>query len=1257
MDEFESIFGRDEFSAPEVPAAPSPQVAQPAVPKKPHQALREKSVDDQLKELVSSIPDVPDEPVEEVRKEKGFIKSIWDGITSAFVQTSRNVTIAKRQFFGESIEDIPVKNEDTTFTENFTRDALLYGAPAVAGAKTGAVLGGLTGPLAPVAIPAGAVLGGIAGGFVGAFFDDPRSTNLADVVKKNDESIKGFLKGTPIEDLDVVVDAFAENLAKKEGDDLFTMRLKNATTDLYTGVLFTPLAWIGEFGVKSAARATQKVAAKAQAKAGAKQVTETQIKEAIEEVIPAAKPAAEGAEQAVKEQPSIIAAGAKQDEVYSDEFAMALENFEKSLDVHVPAQVKETVETAADGTRRVKVEVPPDVKPNIADETLVSRVSMTAKRFVEEYKEMRTLDKVSFKKAIKEARLGLSQEDRVKIAAGEIDTSMEGLAKTLAYMEEVAEDYLRVLDIPVNGDPAVVLAKQEATENLFQLAKIWTDVGTEQSRAFGFRRMLGQLALDQDTEAMRAIGSAGKFRAVRGLIERKGGEAAIGQSDALAIEALRIAADPTSSKIMFRGQEIRGSAEILADIRAILARPDSDFMLDRAGEVVAKSPYRKSVDILTAYISDNVLSAWSTANAISGGLTDMTLKSASNYMKAGLRAATMDRRAAKIAFIEANIFAGELISNFASSLKMGVDAFRMGKDSKNIKTVTGAINVGEELQRGVKALFGIEEQAKHGTVLNYIAPAYGLSIGLGRRMLVGWDVAATNMARMAVIRSKLAVKGLSEGVDPARIKEYVEGVISANRVPKDIMDQAELLGQQWAYAARPEMAVNKAIEQFTQDAPLFKVFNLFFRAKANSIERTLEYIPGAAFFLLPSQRAAFKAGGEALAEAAAKQATGGLLLGAGYMLYEMGYATPEPPRGLRNKDYWSPDLEKGVQGRDPNTITTPVGSFRLPMGSPMEKIIKLSGALHQLIQATDNDEAEAMVEAASMAVATILSDPSAYQTDLDFLFNLLNTDVTKENLATFTTNQLMKVVPLRSTAQKIGQLAGTDEFLRDLSPAAELGAIDYMIEHAQNRLLAIYDSRGFVAQRNIFGEKLTRPQGFMGISVFSGPGSDLDPTLEAMRTIEEYGINRPNQGFVNVDFRLPSRMMEVELFSTPGFGDTEPAVPRVQLPTKFYEKLLDYYAQGGGNGLTLRERLEIEVRSAVETLSQDSSPEMYNFVVGRIHGALNEADAFAREMLRRDPEFIEWKLERAKKIQDTRSKLPAIEIERFNQKINREIGL
>ena len=866
-DEFESIFGKDEFSEPEIPVpAPAPQPVQTTVtPKRPQKALQEKSVDDELRDLIGSIEPFEEGPTPEDVEEKGLFKSVWDGITGAVVQTSRNVTIAKRQLMGESIEDIPTKNEDVPLAENLTRDVLLYGTPAVAGAKVGAVLGGFGGPLAPVTIPAGAVLGGIAGGFAGAFFDDPRSTNLADVVKKNDESIKGYLKGTPIEDLDVVVDAFAENLAKKEGDDLFTMRLKNATTDLYTGVALTPLAWVGEFGVKSAARATQKAVTRAQAKAGAKEVTEKQITEAIQEVVPGVKAAAEGAEQ-VTEAPSIIAAGAKQDEVISDEFTVALESFEKSLDANVPAQVKETVEVAADGARTVKVEVPPTVQSNIADESVTSRIAMTAKRFVEEYKEMRTLDRESFKKAIKEARAGLTQEDRVKIVAGEVEPSMQGLAKTLAHMEEVAEDYLRVLDTPINGDPAVVLAKQEATENLFQLAKVWTDVGTDQARAFGFRKMLGQLALDQDTEAMRAIGSAGKFRAVRGLIERKGGDIAIGQSDALAMEALRMAADPASVKIMFRGQEIKGSPEILADIRKILARPDSDFMLDRAGEIVAKSPYRKGLDILTAYISDNVLSAWSTANAISGGLADMTMKAASNYTKAGLRAAGMDRRAAKSAFIEANIFAGELISNFASSLKMGVDAIRMGADSQNIKTINGAINVGEELQRGVKALVGVEEQAKHGTILNYIAPTYGWSIGLGRKMLVGWDVAATNMARMAAIRSKLAVKGLAEGVEPARIREYIDGVMKANRVPKDIMDQAELLGQQWAYAARPELAVNQAIERFTQDAPLFKVFNLFFRAKANSMERTLEYIPGAGFFLQSQRQAEQTCAGSAHSE-------------------------------------------------------------------------------------------------------------------------------------------------------------------------------------------------------------------------------------------------------------------------------------------------------------------------------------------------------------------------------------------------------
>lgn len=1240
------MMGKSE-QTPEQPAPPPPPAqpkrAAPSPPRNRISGVDKLLTDTNRKSLDQLVADVESElgTQETPKDERGFFSKIMSGVGDAFVQTARDVTVLKRELMGESIDDVPepLTNDMTrSWVEDLGYAITKYGGAAVAGGLT-------LGPFGAIGAPLALVLA-----------EDPRTVNVADVLKASEDTISEAVKGTPWEDIDAVVDAVSDTLAKEEGDSSFTKRLKNLGTDVATGAVIAPFLSAGKYAIgkvfKSAVKTSQKAAEKIAAKKGVPvdEVIEKAGKEevvaATKEVIQETQPelvikAGEGARvgKITMKKPSVIAASVDNKGIVPEE---ELARFEKGLGKELPPS-------------SIKDDIVPDAvpTPKVNDESVVDRLSNVMVQFRDKFRDVRTLQKVKFGEVLKNARKSITDADRAKILRGEVE-SLDDIAKTLVMFEETAENYVQVISKEPTT-PEQVLKVAEATNNMMYMAGIYSNTYTDVARKLGFGKMIEGLARAGDPRVMDFIGGVGKYRAVVNLIEKHGGAEAIKNQADLFREVMIHATDAkdvfsvSANKLVKEGViSEEAMAKLIAESKQVLAESNAQYFMDKAGQVLKKSRGRTIAEGITSYLATNTLTVKSAFNAFIEFPTTSVLRGSSNYLKSIGWAVKGDPMEAKAALVEANIYAATWLSEVSTALKKSARTIVEGKADPNERFIQGPNALPPDVAFNVNEAMPFERLVKKGTMMERLVPVYGWSIGLGRRLLIGLDVGVSHIGYESHVKSKIAADGVRRGLKGDELFTFID--TQMKDVPDKIHDAAVLEARKYAYNAEPEMAINKAIEAGMNKAPAVRMFNLFFRAKANSIERTLEYFPGAGF-LLQSQRAALRSGDKQLmADVFAKQATGGMLLGLSYAAAELGYTSPYVPKDVNKFDYWSPNFEKQMsEGMEPNSIKVGGTQIKLPIGSPMEKIFKIGGILHWIINRDSDDGAvESAVELAQGALVTILDDPGRYQSDLEFLGSVINNDLSKEDLGRFASNKLMQVLPMANTINLLSG-AWNDPYMKDLRGYSD-DPLDYTIDMLENRVKSVISSEGLVVRRNILGEPIFRATGFAGLSVFNTPMSNADPTMEKLAALEEYSMLHKNTGVSALSLTLPPRTAQIQLDDVSGKA--------VLLPPRLYEKLLDYYRGVDTltglpiTGSSLRDLVTDAVDSAWEMYKADPRPEIMSLGVAEIKKIFNDTKSYAMDALKADPEYISWVLDKRKQLSEAREKIPQMDQQSTQKKIN-----
>lgn len=1242
--------------------APTPKVTAPTG----YQLVQDKQVTKQADDLLMRLdkeygPTITEEPITE--DERGQISKFFSGVGDAFVQTSRDVLVAKRQLLGQDIKDIsePITNNPNyTITEGLGYSLTKYGGAAIAGAAAGsAIFPGV-----------GTLIGGIAGPAIAVFGEDPRTLNIADVIKMAEQDINESLNGTVFEDLDPVIEGVGDLLAKEEGDTIFVQRLKNLGSDVATGVVVAPAVKMGKYAVGKVLQKTgifsEKIIQKISQNTGVpenevikkanKEQIDTATKEVIEEVQPEAIVKDEAGEQVIKagegarvgkitlKEPSIITAS-KNPEVPVDE--TTLQNFEKSLAQELPpSQVKGDI-------------VPDNVKIDINDENIVDKIGNLASIARDKFRELRVLTPVNFKDILNKARKTITPKDKARIL-NEGATSLDDVAKLVVVFEEAAESAaVKLADTSVDTE-AKALAKAEAMNNLMYIAGVYSNTYTEIARKLGFGKMLDKLGQAGDPNAINFIGTVGKYKAVNNLIAKHGGLEKIQNMGELFKEVMIHSTDVNdvlstqANKLVSEGQLTKETFDtLIQNSKKILAESNAAYFMDKAGDVAKKSRGRTIQEGIVNYLSSNALTFNSFKNAlVEFPATFLLLKAPSNYMKSIGWKIAGNPIEAKATLGEANAYVVSFFSELKDAFRKGKQAIVEGKPDPNERFIKGPEAMPADVAYNADAGMPFEIAVKKGTMMDHLKSTYGWSIGLNRRLLIGADVGISHIAYESHVKSKAVYFATQQGLTGEGFEKAVNGFIK--NPPDGVHDAAVLESRKFAYNAEPEFFINRAIEKGLGEAPLLRAFNLFFRARANSMERALEYFPGAGFLLdgqMTLLKEAVKTGNKSiLQDVFAKQATGAMMLGTAYMIYDLGYADPVRPKGMSTFKYWSPNYAKSMsEGEDPGAINLPSGSkVKAPPGSPFEKFMKIGGLFHFINNRdTDNAAVESTAEFLIGAISALMDDPGRYQSDLEFMMSLVNLEATKQDAGRFISGKAMQFFPLAPSAAQLSQ-AWSGPYMKDLQGEGTT-TLDFIISSLENRANQIIDADGLVNRRNVFGEPIFKTHSGMGFSIFNTPIRGEDATMEKLMALEEYTLINESKGISRLDTRLPNRNIILDL-------DAVTKMP-VQLPVNLYEKLMDYYA-GVDNltglsftGVTLRDLVSQRVDNLWENYKSNKDTEVLNLGITEIKSLFSNAKQSALDALKTDPEYIRWATDTIKTMAENRDKVPKLEQKRTDTKV------
>lgn len=1267
MSEFEELFGEEqaepaEVAPPVIKTQPkiAPVKTQAVAPKKYADKLKTKSEQDEIDDIFGGVDLSVTEPLDEKKQEeKSFFANVVTGIANTFVDASRAATVLKRQVMGQPISDIPVPSTNdpsAPLSQVMTTGILKYAPTSMAGTYGGAALGAFGGPFAPVTIPLGGIVGGMLGSAVVSFLDDPRSENLADVIKKNDDAIKESIKGTPFEDADVLVDAIAEHGREDVTSETdLGQRFTNAVTDIYTGAIIAPVSLGVEVAAKRIFGKTASIVKEVAKKTNLpeseviKNSTKPEVAQAIKEetekaagVVNKQLDAATKFEESLppsqvepgtpaKPKPDVPPVPPKEAPAseMGDMPPWVDPKVEKQLDEALPEQIKVTKTES-----ETIFDVPPDVKIDPTDETVTSRLGSILRTSIEKYKEMREFSPVVFKEMIEKAKGTITQADKARILKEGISNDLDDMPKLLVMFEEAGTEYdnlVKTLDVTDSLSAAKAL---EAERAVFDLASIWVDAGTEQGRVLGFRRMLSQVAAAGGQVEQELIGTAGKIKTIDGVLAKQGGVEDIAKR----VEMTRLLFETSDFEATAKSLGITNK-EALKKLKQAVTAQAKDFAMDKMGEVYQRTTAQKVGDALTTSVMNNLLTVWTPFNVAISTISELGLKSSANFVKAAGFAAINDRVAARAAAYEATVYYKTLFQEWGTAATAAKNAYFNPNKSAS-KVVYGYEGV-SDIAKQIKAAQSPEHQARWGAFYDMFATGAGLTIDQGRKLLVSSEAFFSHIGSRAHTRSKMTAIGSKQGLRG----EALDNFVNNGPTPQWLIDEAIYKGQELAQANLPKLTINREIEKFINKVPMVKFFNLFYRATANSAERMMEYTPILGFAV----RDATEKTTEELSETLAKQATGTIFLSFAYAGYENGVISKKPVKGQSDVKYLNPnDVDRTSGGQFAYQINTPFGAVNAPQGSVLDKLLRLGEAAHTFADAVEDDEASAFVDAGGALLGNLMGGGSAYQSDFEFLINLINGgETTEESFKRFLESNIVKVSPLEPTLRKVDKMIDSENYFLDKRPDPTEG----LIEHVTNRLYNIYNDRGFAARRNIFGEKLYAPQGFAGLSVFTTPTDKTSRSLEMLRGIEEMGINKSSQGFQAPSFELPSRNIDINMFVDNYSADIEEVAPSVPLPRPLYEMMLDFYAEGAGGTGSLRGDLEDQMDAMETMLTPGTSPLDFNIMLGNsINATLSQARTMAKERLKMTPEYQEWEQKISLDIQSARSKVFKEDLEKINKK-------
>lgn len=666
--------------------------------------------------------------------------------------------------------------------------------------------------------------------------------------------------------------------------------------------------------------------------------------------------------------------------------------------------------------------------------------------------------------------------------------------------------------------------------------------------------------------------------------------------------------------------------------------------LQEINKAMARAPGNGVGAAIIGYRTANILLSFKTAWRVTAAApTELAATVVKNFLEIPIaQFVKKDMSAAQAARSKAIAHSQALFENLQGAWSASKEAF------SNYKT--GEMN--EFIDRRGKGGKFIKEQEAQG--LGY--SKQGLSIGqdedtvqsmalyggiikdgawnvldMGRRYLYTMDAAVSHLARESHIAGEAAYSAQRMGLNAEEARKFIDDP------PSEFIAQylpgANLAADKAAYRAPLDNASFAHIDKAIQNSTFLKFLSPFSKSAFNSLERTMEYLPGVQKYL-PSVAQAYEQGGRAAIDATAKAATGSMALASAMVLYRSDFITgpSEDHKVFDDNGQRVPPYHMKIMGKY-------VPIEQVLGGGIASKYFRMAGSLDSAIDHIEHDH---YGKAASAALFGMMEN-TGYVDSVGFfsavtelgknLTRAKTNDGVTEVMAKFSADYIKQFAPGFRMVGEVTSLMDTYERDR-VAPGRGL---EYVSNYLQNSLKEVYSPSAMPEKPNYFGEPVERSKTFFAITDQYSPVNMDDPaatTLKVLKDLNDFGDaysdGNPDgyHSLVVTDFSKVIKDFGPNNREEIGTGEMIRLSP--SLFSK-YAKFVSGVDESGDtiSGTTFKEDMQEVLKKHEDTLKEYyktgrmDDKDAYNAMVFDINALNKAAHTRARNLIKYDPEYQE----------------------------------
>lgn len=904
-------------------------------------------------------------------------------------------------------------------------------------------------------------------------------------------------------------------------------------------------------------------------------------------------------------------------------------------DPTIPAEQVVAAEKAA-------VPAPQELRITPADDSIVERLDQLQENRAAYYEEKRARGEVADYQHLQEqaARRNQMPGEALRILnlpRGYVPNSMEMAQIQDLWVRSFIEKEILAEKVAAGiANDLELVAYKQALENHYNISMKYYTAGTESAHSLGIRRTIRNYAKAGDPLAIKLIGNEGKIKSVGALLQEWGGRANLQDEAKFYSQVMEVLNNKNANMKTIGDLNLLETRDVVKKVQTIYARPDAAYLMSRDGEIMVKSRGRQLVDGITGYMFDNmILSPVTLVNTWGAMPFDLGMRVGTNYTMSLLAGARGDIPEMAFRFDKANRYSMALIKNVKDALKAGAREF-VGTQSPGDIVISSQGGVPEYLKQYARQ--GMQNvdpaiTAEVDAVRRVLTPTYGWTIGLGRKALAASDAFIHHLGYNAHVEAELLERGYRSGLRGEALDTFVRE--NFKKPPTDIHDAALIEGAKFGYRADIDnlnimgMTPMSAVESGLYQYPALKLFMPFFRSYGNTVQNTLEYLPGLTYALKTSR--------DNLEKSVAQQMVGaGALIGMASLYLDDHLTLPDFFSQSPYKKYAEVDEQGKPIANQPMALRHDDGSTtKLPWGGAMQKFGLLAGYIAMMTKYAPEEEVGAYIAGGTMALAQAMSVDDQFRAfnELVQAVSDVGRGTGKKGTLEYAASIAERFIPFNRIGKDINTALETSQngFTVDISGVGDVKklasteALDYLISALDNRLRAIVpgSSTELPPEYNIIGEPVPAfGKGLWNIpgvmTTTEGKSSDVMSKLSALALHASLYPGDIYKG-VQVD-RLPKNL---DIGGIP-----------VKLSPNEYARFQAYYGgvdpQSGKvahpSGLTLRDALSFTFtknQKKWEGVSTKTiTPQDFNSMVADVNEVFSTYRNWAKAQMAKEPSII-----------------------------------